>query len=336
MAFVDMYKSLAGGEIPGVSERLAKNKINEALGNFYDETDWSFQTQYGGWLNPGLVASTGTVTVTPGVNTVLGDAAASAAWAAIKFPLITQLQFRNPSYSLYNVVGYDGVSTLTLDRPWMEPVSGAGNTYWMYQAYFAVPVQDFRKFTYILDTTDNAPVDFSRKSQADLAQDDPQRLVFGPTVPTYAVPYGVDQRPGSSTLGWQLWEIWPHNLSYMPYTLGYKRRGPRLINPADTVPYPMTDDLVTWRAKEILYLFKEAQKGEGAQRGNGADWRFLAEYARVQWDGKAGKGGLLRNIRAIDANLHHDFVTRPKSDSCGASRDGYSTMRTGQLNIGTM
>src|ERR1035438_1849405 len=92
MSLATMAKSLAGGEIPGVAETLAKNKINEALGKIYDETDWSFQTQYDGWLASGLMANVGTTTVTPYSNQVIGDATASAIWAGLTgLPLITQL-----------------------------------------------------------------------------------------------------------------------------------------------------------------------------------------------------------------------------------------------------
>ena len=332
MSFMSMAKTLANGEIPGVALSLAKAKINEALGFVYDETDWSFQSRIDGWLNPGLKANTGTITVTPYSNQIIGDAVATAAWAAITSPLITLLQIRTLPYSLYNIVGYDTTTnapfaTLTLDRPWMETPSGPGISYFMYQAYFAVPVQDFRKFLYIMDTTFNAPVDFTTFSQADLATRDPQRITFGPTVPTYAVAMGADQRPQSSTLGYPMFEIWPHNLSRMPYTFGYKRRGPALVNTADNVPYPLTEELVLHRTREILYLYKEAQKGEQVARGSGADWQFLSKASAAEYQQE------LKKIRAIDANLHQDFITRGFSKS-QSPRDGYSTNRTGQLNVG--
>lgn len=326
-----MAKSLANGEIPGVAQSLAKTKLNEGLGKIYDETDWSFQTQYGGWLNPGLQANQGTVTVNPFSNIVIGDAAATSIWANIGF-IITQCQFRNPNYSLYNIIGYDTTShapfaTLTLDRPWLEPVKGAGNPYMIYQAYFPVPVPDFRKFIEIRDTTNNTPVNFVDVSQDDLSSLDAQRLQFGPCVPTYAVPFGVDQRPGSSTLGNIMYEIWPHNLSYMPYSFSFKRRGPLLVNPADTPPYPITEELVMWRAKEVLYQYKEAQKGEQVQRGSGANWLLLAGMAAKEYQ------PVLQRIRAIDANLHRDFLTR-RNPPVQAPSDGYSPMGGGLLNIG--
>lgn len=327
-----MAKSLAL-EIPNVSEILAKTKINEALGKIYDETDWSFQTKTGGWYVAGLRASTGTVTINPFDTTVTGDAVATAAWAALSGrPLLTELQFRNPSYNLYDIVAYDPAgappfATLTLDRPWAEPTKGAGQQYYIYQAYFPVPVTDFRKFIDISDFTDNDYVDFWSYSQDDLSLLDAQRLNFGPGVPTYAVPFDTDSRPNSATLGNVRYEIWPHNLSTYQYSFVYRRRGPQLVANQDTILYPLTEELVMWRAKEVLYQYKEAQKGEQVQRGSGADFRFLAEAAAKEYN------GVLRQIRAIDANLHNTFKTFPKRRTL-QSADGYSTERTGQLNVG--
>ena len=82
-----------------------------------------------------------------------------------------------------------------------------------------------------------------------------------------------------------------------------------------------------WRTKEVLYQFKEANKGEDVQRGSGANWQFLAEAAADEYK------ECLKYIKAIDANLHRDFVTRKKRLS-PASYEGYSTQRLGQLNVG--
>ena len=336
MSLITMAKSLAEGEIPGVSLALARNKLLEAFAKILDETDWSFQKKEGGWLAPGLVASLGTTTVTQYSNQVIGDATASAIWAGLSgMPLITQLQYRDPSYSLYNIIAYDVTTnapfgTLTLDRPWMEPTKGPGQTYYMYQAYFPVPFSDFRKFVEIRDTTYEAPLDWLSLSQEDLALEDPQRVIFGPNVPTYAVPWGTDQRPGSSTYGNIVYELWPHVLSIMPYSFSCKRDGTALlVNQSDTVPAPLTEELLMWRAKEVLCQFKEAQKGEMVQRGAGANWMLLAEAAKKEYDAR------LKQVRRKDMNLHNEFQTRPISDNTRSS-DGYSTMRTGLLNIGRM
>jgi len=334
MSLITMSKSLAL-EIPGVAQTFAGTKLNEGLQKIYNETDWSFQTQQAGWNCPGLVASLGTVTATPYSATIIGDAVATAAWAALAGrPLLTELQFRNPSYALYNIIGYETTShapfaTLTLDRPWMEPITGAGQPYWIYQAYFPVPVSDFTKFIEIRDTTNNAPVDFTSISQDDLSVMDAQRLIFGPAVPTYAVPWGTDMRVGSATLGYIMYEIWPHNLSHMPYSFSYKRSGPLMVKTSDTVPYPLSEELVMHRAKELLYLYKEAQKGEQVERGSGADYKFLAQAEQKEYQ------IILKQIRAKDANLHRDFLTHSRSGlRQNATNDGYSTERLGLLNVG--
>lgn len=335
ISFATMTKTLAGGEIPGVAQSLVKSKLNEALQKIYDETDWSFQTRQAGWNNPGTLSNAGTVTVTPYTTTVIGDAVATASWAAlVGRPFLTEVQFRSYPYALYNIIAYNPngsppFATLTLDRPWLEPISGAGQSYIIYQAYFPVPYPDFTKFIEIRDTTNNAPVNFNRYSQDDLSVLDPQRLIFGPAVPTYAVAWGTDQRPNSATLGYPMYEIWPHNLSHMPYSFSFKRSGPLLVNPTDTVISPLSEDLLTWRAKEILYQFKEAQKGEMMQRGSGADWRFLAQAANKEYMER------LKKVRAKDANLHRDFVTHTIAGlGTQTTSDGYSTEQTGMLNIG--
>jgi len=188
-------------------------------------------------------------------------------------------------------------------------------------------VADFRKFVEVRDTTFDEPVDFWSYSRDDLAQIDPQRLVFGPSVPTYLVPHDQDQRAGSATLGFIRYEVWPHNLSHMPYSFGYDRRGALLVNLADTTPYPITEEALMWRAKEVLYQFKEAQKGEDVQRGAGANWLLLAELASAEYK------EALKYVRAIDANLHKKFFTR-KRQITERRMDGYSTPRLGQLNVG--
>jgi hypothetical protein len=397
-----MAKSLQG-EVPGVSLTLAKNKLAEALGKVYDESDWSFQTGFAGWLAPGNKANTGTFTVTPYQTTVIADATASAvlsAWSAP--PLLTLLQYRDPARAIYNIIGVGSADTvaylttltagsgqtpgtyvvnavgtpgsgaqasivvgsggtvtaaptvissgsgytsaptftlvaggvpatfsatlnvmLTLDRMWMEPTSGPGQPYMIYQAYFAAPVKDFRKFIEVRDTTNARRLNYWSFSQADLAREDPQRTCFAD--PRYVVPCGVDTRPGSSTQGYPMFELWPQQLSYVPYSFSYRRRGQELVNPLDTVPYPLTEELVMHRAKEVLYLFKEAQKGEDMQRGSGANWLLLAQAAKSEYD------DILDKIRAIDANLHNDFLTHV--ERYFGDGEAYSN-RLGGLNIG--
>jgi hypothetical protein len=324
-------------EVPEVESSYAKTLINEALGLLYDSQQWSFQYKEDGFLTPGLQFplgpgnSTGTVTVTPFSPQVIGDAVATAAWAGyVAPPFFTSFQFRSPFYSLYNIIALDFTTnapfgTITLDRPWMEP-GGTKMAYMIYQAYFPVPVSDFKRFLAVRDTTNNAPIDYWSKKQRDLAAQDPERTVFDD--PGYFVPYKIDDRPNSSTLGNMMYELWPHPLSQLPYSFAYFRRGPALVKPTDTVPVPFTEELALWRAKECAYIYKEAQKGEEVQRGSGADWRWLAEMAHEQVK------ECLKPIKDRDRDLSDLYWNKFRRELI-AEGEPFATVN-GQLNVGTM
>src|ERR1700674_5265795 len=116
-------------EVPGIASSQAKIYLNRALGLIYDSQMWSWQLQTSGWLTPGLLfpsgpgTSVGTVSVTAFSPLVTPSPAAKAAWlayvATLAPPFFTQLQFRSPFYSLYNIIAIDpATAVLTLDRPW--------------------------------------------------------------------------------------------------------------------------------------------------------------------------------------------------------------------------
>ena len=326
-------------EVPGVVSSYAKTLLNEALGLIYDSQMWSWQLQTAGWLTPGLLfptgpgTSAGTITVTPYQPTIIGDAVSSAAWLGYitggNLPLFTQLQIRSPYYSLYNIISVNLANptaiALTLDRPWMEP-GGSAMSYMIYQAYFPVPVTDFKRFLSARDTTNNYGMDYWSKSQKDLAVEDPERTIFDD--PDYFVPFQQDQRPNSATYGNMLYELWPHPLSVLPYTYQYLRRGPFLSKPTDTVPYPLTEEPVLWRAKECAYAYKEAQKGEQMQRGMGADWRFLIGQAQDEFK------IAIKPIKDRDRDMVELYFSKYRLDQWNEGEPFATT--NGQLNVGTL
>jgi hypothetical protein len=319
------------GEIPGLDPLLAGSLINEALQKIYDEVMWSFQIKEAGWLTPGLqfasnLLSSGTITASAYSNQIVGNSTAAAAWNAMTGrPLITELQIRVPQYSLYNVIAYDGVNTLTIDRPWTEP-AGAGLSYMIYQAYFPVPASDFKRFLEIRDTTLGSVIDYWTYSRRDLAMLDPQRTIFNN--PGYAVPIGADHRVGSSTLGWMMIELWPHPLSILPYTFSYLRGGDSLTLNSDTIPWPLTEDLVVSRAKECACLYKEAHKGEDTKRGSGADWRFLAQANNAEYLNR------LKDVKNSDRDMIELYFNRfVRNASLQGNGEPYYS-NAGSLNVG--
>jgi hypothetical protein len=189
-----------------------------------------------------------------------------------------------------------------------------------------VPVSDFKRFFEIQDFTNFAEIDYWSFGQKDLAKIDPQRTNFDQ--PTCVASFQVDQRPGSATLGNMLYELYPHPLQVLPYTFTYLRRGPLLVNPADTVPYPLTDELVKWRAYEVLALWKEGQKGDGMLRGSGADWRFLAGAHKAEYQRE------LKVIRDRDRDLYELYWSKYIRRDIYADTAAFATINGG-LNVGS-
>jgi len=330
----DMYQAILG-DIPGTSLPQVKRAINRALELIYQWQRWSFQFVENGWLTPGLlgggpgvgstVQSPGTITVDPYTNTITGNATASAAWTSlVGRPFLTEYQIRIPYYSLYSIIAVDDSNptavVLTIDRPWMEPPQ-VNAAYMVYQVYFPAPVS-FKNWQSAIDTTNNSPMDWSTYLRSNLDELDPQRTVFNQ--PEFIVPYQVDQRPNSATLGQMLFELWPHPLQRLPYTWRCNVDGPLLDAPTDTVPFPLVDELVEWRAKEVLYQWKEAQKGDSLQRGSGADWKFLAQEAHAQYEMR------LKKVSMVDAGLVTAYWSKFRRDQV---TEPFANI-LGQLNVG--
>lgn len=185
------------------------------------------------------------------------------------------------------------IATLTIDRPWTEPPQQNSN-YVIYQAYYPAP-PGFKRFWQITDYTNNVPIDFWTLTQVNLAQEDPERTEFDQ--PEYAVPFGPDTRQGSATYGQMLYELWPHPISQLPYTFSCQCNWPALSSPSDTVPYPLTEEIVKQRAYEMLALWKESQKGDEMERGSGANWQFLVKAFHEEYKDD------LRQIRIMDRHL---------------------------------
>jgi hypothetical protein len=322
--------------VPGMALTRCQTGVRRALEAIYDQVDWSWQKGFSGWLAPGMVLNgIGSFTTTPYSNQVIADATATAALQAYTGqPLITQLQYRNPAFAIYDIVGYDfdtinpGFVTLTLDRPWMEPGSGSGQPYYIYQHYFVAPVQDFRKFIAIQDFTNNQPLDFWTLTRADLANLDPQRQ--DQSLPTNVVPAGIDQRSGSATYGWQRFELYPWQGNLCPYTISYRRRGQLPDEQDDWMTMypeaPITENMVEFKAKEILLLDKAAEM-EAKVPGSGKGMTLLSALAQKQYYEYFGQ------VLSIDLNLDGENFTHVNQPGKWNGGDSFATLG-GKLNLG--
>jgi hypothetical protein len=247
-------------------------------------------------LDAGGAGTGASVSITVAANgTVVANPVLVTAGSGYTNPYISFTQGGTPA-----TFAVQQIAVLTLDRPWMEPAQvNAG--YMAYQAYFAAPA-GLKKWLAIRDTTNNQPMDWYTYTQVDLSEIDPQRTDF--SQPEFVVPYGPDTRQGSATFGQMLYELWQGPLSQLPYTFQCEASYAPLVNPNDTVPYPLTEELLKFRTYEVLSLWKESQKGDSMERGSGANWQFLAKAYREEYQNR------LKKISLVDRQLCDLYFTR--------------------------
>lgn len=311
MALADMIWELTGC-VPNFDAALARIKLQDAWRDIRRLRGWSFQLSQGGFSTPPGISG-GTVTLTFGSPTVIADATATPLWQAASnaASLITQRQFRQTGASIYNIVAYDGVSTITLDRPYTDVLLNfgvnAGLSYLLYQPYYTTPVEKFIRWLAVLDMTNvrwlNCRADYEERSAVNM--NDPQRQIYAN--PLNLLPVDVDQRSGSSTPNWMRYELYPQPTSQYGYMTWYEWEGPDLQNMSDTLPWPVTENLVKTKARIGAYEWAEANKDPQNPRGAGANFGFLMEAALEEYKMS------LQGIRVVDeerVNMFRATMTR--------------------------
>jgi hypothetical protein len=215
------------------------------------------------------------------------------------------------------------IATITIDRPWGEPLISAGG-YMIYQAYYPAP-PGFKRWYSISDYTNSNFLDWWSLNQVSLSQEDPQRTEF--SQPEYVVYYGQDQRLGSATIGQALYELWGHPLASLPYTFNCQCNWPALVNPNDTVPYPLTEEILKFRTYQEIALWKESQKGDEMERGSGANWQFLWGAHQKEYKDD------LRQIRIMDRHLVDLYFQKARING-PFNGDEPSSYTGNQANVG--
>jgi hypothetical protein len=321
------------GSVPNYSAMLARTHLQESWTDIRNLKGWSFQLSNSAFATPDLVQD-GSVSVTLGSPQVIGDATATAAWliAGTPISLITNRQFRIGAGTIYNIVAFDDGSdssspnfpfaTLTLDRPYIDLETGNGFPfgeggfgaggfggpaflgYSIYQCYYPVPVKDFLAWESVLDTTNVIWLccDGSRHDRERIDRADPQRQIF--SNPGSLLPYQVDARPGSSTLGSMMYEPYPQPQAQYVYSTWFSRSGADLVNPGDTLPFPITEDVVKAKARVKAYEYAEANKDPNNPRGSGADYRFLIGAAQASYEKN------IKELRLLDRDRYDAFYSQ--------------------------
>lgn len=299
MPYIDLYKELHG-VVPKIPQALCKTFINRAWRDIRRKNIWSFQLFESCWFTPSLITG-GTVTVTQGQNTVVFDAAAAALINAIGLvpSPVTARQFRIDVNTIYNIWGWDGTNTATLDRPYCE-ASATGSAYSIMQCYYPAPFQDFRAFLTVRDTINNWEL-VTTRNRGWIDEQDRQRQNY--RQPTHVVPFMPDNNPASPTFGWMLFELWGQPQYQLPYIIYGIRRGADLSDDTDTLPSVIGEDCVVELAKVKAYEWAEANKGDNP-RNAGPDFRFLmgiakAEYTRLWHEYRKDDRELVDNWVAV-------------------------------------
>jgi hypothetical protein len=334
MALIDMVSELKEAT-PTMSRVYAKTLINRAWRVVQDSNLWSFQLAQGGFSTPAVLTS-GSVSVPGGIgsNTMVGDAVASAAWLALPFyfmPTFQQIRIRG--YSIYSIIAMDSTNpnavVLTLDRPFVDPLTSlTGNGYQMFQAYIAAPV-GFKRWLNIADMFNAWALDIwtSRRTTNMI---DPARLYT--SNPIAVMGLGADHRGAgtttpSATLGQQLYELYPNPSTAISYMTYYVVDGPDLVNNSDTLPFPITQEVVLSKARTYVYEWAEARKDVMAAKGSGANYTLLKKEAEAEFLAR------LKTLRLLDREAVDSYNIRMKG-FMSQYRQPFFNSPAGRANMG--
>lgn len=298
MSFQTMSAEIKGF-IPKMSYDFSKTLINRAWKDVRRQNLWSFQVFTDQWISPAIIQA-GTCSVTTGSPIVTMDATAAAAINASSatYSLITQRQFRIFPGGIYSIIGWDGATLLTLDRPYGE-ATVTGQEYTIYQPYYAAPMEDFLMFLSVRDMRNFIPLRLTR-TQAEVNKEDPQRTIF--FFPTDVIPWQQDQNPSSTTYRYPMFELWGAPFFTTPWNwqLYGLRKGTDLALPTDTLPPAVGEDCVLALARQYAYEWAEANKGD-IPRNQGTDFRFLIGEAKSDYN------RLFRDYRRQDRNTINNW-----------------------------
>lgn len=324
MSLASMVAELRGS-MPKIPQPYAKTLINRAYKEVRDRNLWSFQLAEGQWISPAMI-SAGTATTVQGSNIVQMDAAAAAAidlFGSAPYSLLTQRQFRIGAGGIYSIVGWNsGNMQLTLDRMYGE-LSVTDAAYSIYQVYYASPTKTFLRFISVRDMQNFIDL-FIDKTMEELNAQDPQRTWY--YFPTWVVPFKPDSNPNSGTYGRMLHELWGAPQYSLNYQLLYIDKGADLVNPTDTLPYAIGEDVVMAKARVYAYEWAEANKG-ALERNQGPDYRFLMGASQKQYD------FLFKNYRREDRETCDNFFMAHRSSLYGRFWASYNSI-SGTANPG--
>lgn len=246
------------GWVPGLPAPIAQTLVNRAWRDIQDARPWTFLLGEGILQAPGL-ASAGTVELTQFDDEVVGDATAAASWLTLANPVITQRQFRVGSGgAIYSITAFDGVDTLTLDRPYQED-SAPDSEYSIYRCYYpaqdgsGLAIDDFLRWVSVYDPYFGYSLQLHKTRQwVDLR--DPVRGALGQ--PYYIANFKTDPDNNNQPV----FELWPHPTTQRSYITIYQKRATLFEEDDDALPPQIPSELLLAKARINAYEWAEANK----------------------------------------------------------------------------
>jgi hypothetical protein len=323
MSFETMASRLVGW-VPKLSKSEAYNQVNDAWTEIRNNRLWSFQLLEDSISTPSLV-NTGTFAATLGSANLTANAAASAAITGLFNPLLTARQFRLQGLTIYNIITADftvpTAVVITLDRPVVDPTNPT-SSYQIFQSYFPAPVADFKRWIDWRDMFNGDWLDV-HATRREVNIGDPQRLYY--TFPHWVLGFGIDNRGAgtptpSATLGFPWYELYPNPTQIISYMRWGVRTGADLVQPGDTLPYPITDKMVLARARMLAYAFNEANRDPNVARGQSANSQFLYQAAEDEYNIE------MKIIGKKDRDIVDLFLSKVVRDNGPAKLPYYNTL----------
>lgn len=270
------------GELDVIPPASARERINDALREIYDDREWGFLFEDGFIRTPELIEGTGEVEKFS--TSVILDATVIAKIQAInEFDVdLFERQFRVvntkevPRGFTYKIVDIDfGTNTLTIDPPYQD-VSNLSAKIQILKVYYKPPyyqppyekgvdpvpdpIIDFKRFDSIISPH------FQRRlglnvSQTELHRIDPYRDTI--SEPRFFVTHSFDTRTFDNQgtpiqVNEPLYEMYPAPRFSRVFKVKYLRNGLPLINDSNQVPDIFTKELILSKARIGSYRWAKA------------------------------------------------------------------------------
>jgi hypothetical protein len=304
LTFQQLYKELTG-EISPLPDPQAQRIINRAWKRINDYRMWSWQVVSNAQIFVPAVISTGTASATFGSTTIVMGNGAAAALNAVAFgnpPLASpvigvgyQIRVGQPNSLTatsgvavgpnYTIVAWDGVSNITIDRPFGE-TTVTNTNYQVLKCYYAAPYLpvtstgpdgQFARYMSVTNLLDGYTITGKQLyfTQAELNQIDPQR---GGQGDAYIMAYYMHNSNGQP-----VYEMYPNPVNPATYQANYTSKAPVLTMTTQMpqVSYAL-DDTVTFLAKQFAGQWAAANVARYKEL-QGVNWVWYCDQMEKQW-----------------------------------------------------